>query len=508
VSSAALLKRCGGIIACLGLFATTLVSCSQRSRNDVSVAKQPNIVFLLTDDLDNTTMPYWQAMPKTRKLIADRGLQFVNNFAPAPVCCPARAAILTGKYPHNNGIFDASGTDGGYDTFARNGQERDTLATRLRAAGYTTSFMGKYLNGYEAHPRAVPPGWDDWFGLAGPKYLAGFGYSANVNGKLVKYGNRPRDYETDVLTRRADDFISGTERHDSKPFLLFLAPTAPHDPIGPAPRDKHSKWSKAVLPRRPNFNEADVSDKPTWLRDGVREQSAADVASLTKRYRDKMGSLLALDDMVASVFAQLKKNSELDHTVVMFASDNGNNFGAHRLKDKQVPYEESIRVPFAITGPGIRRGVEKSFVTHLDYEPTMLDLAGVRVPDTLDGRSLLPLLRREGPPLHGDFLMEMSGTYAPLYRVDTFADVRNVTKGGPNMLGPPTFRAVRDANWLYVQWYGGQEHEYELYDVHEDPYELNNLLAEEGGRERYSDVVTRLQERLDALAKCSGRSCG
>jgi N-acetylglucosamine-6-sulfatase len=508
MSKGAMLRRAGTVLACAGLLATMLASCADKSRNDAAPVRRPNIVFVLMDDLDNTTMQFWDAMPKSRRLIADRGLEFTENFAPAPVCCPARAAILTGKYPHNNGIFDGSAPDGGYDTFATNGQENDTLATRLQTAGYTTSFVGKYVNGYENNFKAIPPGWDDFFALVGDGFADGYDFEATDNGEVVSFGNDPDDYQTDVLARRGREFIASSEERDDTPFLLFMAPTAPHDPLPPARRDADNEWSRAEQPRRANFNEADVSDKPTWLRLGVPEQSEKGIASLTKRYRDKMGSLLAADDMIASLVRELRDRGELDNTVLMFGSDNGNNLGAHRLPHKQVPYEESIRVPFAVAGPGVRKGVEESIVSHLDYAPTMMDLAGIDRPDSLDGRSLVPLLREKGPPLHDDVLIEEAGTYSPFYSVDTLGDVRYFTDSGTNLLGPPTFRAVRDEDWLYVQWYSGDEHEYELYDLHEDPFQEENVLATDSGRQAKAEVVERLQARLDALATCAGANCG
>ena len=204
------------------------------SRSGERADGPPNIVFILLDDLDATTSPYWDAMPETRELIAGRGTTFTNSFANNPVCCPARASVLTGKYSHNNQVWDATGDDGGYATFRATGSERDTVATRLDDHGYTTGFVGKYLNGYEETPEAVPPGWDEWFGLAG-SFLDGHGYSANHNGTMEQYGDADDDYQTDVLSRQASRFVDGTESDDDQPFFLFLSPSAPHDSIDAAP---------------------------------------------------------------------------------------------------------------------------------------------------------------------------------------------------------------------------------------------------------------------------------
>jgi arylsulfatase A-like enzyme len=475
------------------------------SNTDVAASSRPNIVLILADDLDSTVMPFWQAMPRTKELLADRGMTFTNSFAVNPVCCPARAAVLSGKYSHDTGVFDHSPPDGGYATFVRTGAEQDTIATRLHDAGYTTGFVGKYLNGYEETPQAVPPGWDEWFGLSG-SFLDGYTYGANHNGKMEKYGSKRQDYQTDVLSRRTQSFVSKAEKTKGKPFFLFLSPSSPHATIGPAPRERDNKWNHADFKKYPNYNEADVSDKPTWLRVGKPPIGAKDTAMLTRRYRNGMGSLLAVDDMVSSLARRLRADHELDNTVFLFAGDNGNSWGAHRQVNKQVPYEEAIRVPLVVSGPGIRHGTTTAMAGQIDYAPTLLELAGVKSSD-LDGRSLVPFLHGVDPPWRDDLLIEYRGTTAPLYTVDTFADVRTFTDSGGELLGPPTYRALRTEQYLYVEWYGGPEHEYELYDVRGDPYELSNLVATDSGRQKYASQTTAFHARLDALTACNGPTC-
>ena len=483
----------------------TLVTACSSASSERPTAEKPNLVVLLLDDLDNTTMPYWDAMPRTHELIAERGVEFTNNFATDPVCCPARATIITGRYPHNTGVYDHTPPDGGYETFVATGAEQDTLATRLQKAGYTTAFMGKYLNGYEETPSAEPPGWDDWFGLAGD-FLDGYGYQANENGEMVRFDDAPEDYQTDVLSRRANAFVDNAEEDDERPFLLFIAPSAPHAPIAPAPRHADNQWRDDTAPTRPNYNEADVSDKPTWLRLGKAPIGSDTSDALTLNYRNAMGSLLAVDELVAALVERLDAAGELDDTYLVLTSDNGQNYGAHRLINKQVPYEESIRVPLTIAGPGVRHDSHDALVTHLDYAPTLLDLAGTTYED-LDGQSLAPLLERAAPKLRENFLVEYTGTYNRIYNVDTLADVRAITENGPRMLGPPTYRALRTERQLYVQWYGGNEHEFELYDLDADPYQLDNLLATEAGRQQHVELVAELQARLEELATCKGATC-
>jgi N-acetylglucosamine-6-sulfatase len=486
----------------IGLF--FLVGCRASPAPSASTAS-PNVVFLLVDDLDETSSPYWDALPQTRALIADRGLTFTNAFVTDPICCPARATILSGKYPHNTGVYDNSPPDGGAAAFV-GAPEKESVGVRLKAAGYTTAFLGKYLNGYEENPQHVPPGWYEWFGLAGT-FNDGYTYKVNHNGSLESYGKDPDDYQTDVLSEQAVRFLDRAEADDARPFFLFLSTSAPHGNFPPAPRHTDHVFADDPLPTRPNLNEEDVSDKPSWLRDGVAPLDQSKLDRLTALHAKMMGSLLAVDDMVASVASALEEHGELDRTVLVFTSDNGYNLGAHRLRHKMVPYDESLRVPLAISGPGVPTGVEDRFVTNADFVPTLLDLAGAEVTDDLDGRSLVPLFEGTADRWRTDFLVEFRGTYDPFYRLDTRRDVDRILASGGSVTLVPTYRALRTDRRLYVEWYGGDDHEYEFYDVSEDPYQLENLLATPGAANSHRAEVAELHARLEELSECSGVSC-
>ena len=499
--------RCGGSVVsktwwAVALLAIGAASCSSSDPPSGAPAPtHPNVVVFLVDDMDAMTMPLWDALPKTKAALADRGTTFTNAFAPDPLCCPARSTVLTGRYAHNTGVL-ADGVYGdGYAAFA-SGAQQDTVATRLQGAGYRTAFIGKYLNGYEKDPSAVPPGWDEWFGLAG-SFLAGYGYGANHNGAMESYGTASSDYLTDVLARTSVSFLRDAETDDEQPFLLLVAPSAPHASIPPAPRHADNAFTDAGLPLRPSFNEADVSDKPEWLREGVPPLAEEDMQT---EYRRMMGSLLAVDDLVADVVAQLQEADELDSTVLLFLSDNGFLFGAHRLGQKMAPYEESIRVPFVVAGPGVDHATSARMVSHADVMPTVLDLAGVPVPDSVDGRSLVPVLDGTVTDWRDDLLIEHNGTYSPYKMLHTLAQVRASIAGGAQM-SVPTYRGLRTDSHLYVQWYAGDEHDYELYDLEADPGQLDNLLATPTGRAEHEALVAELQARLDELVDCSGTAC-
>jgi arylsulfatase A-like enzyme len=323
---------------------------------------------------------------------------------------------------------------------------------------------------------------------------------------MESFGSQASDYQTDVLDRNALAFIDSTEANDSQPFLLWVDPSAPHAWIPPAPRHANNAFVDDVLPTHPDFNEPDVSDKPSWLRDDVAQLDQAAIDNQQAEYRRMMGSLLAVDDMVADIVQRLKAKGEFDHTTIAFMSDNGFLFGAHRLIQKMAPYEESIRVPFVMAGTGVPFGTESNIVTETDVAPTLLDLAGVPVPDTMDGRSLRPLLRHDGGPWRHDFFLQYRGTYGPFLLFDTKEQVDwSVQNHGVMYI--PSYTGLRTEQYLYVQWYSGPDHEYELYDLAADPWELDNLIATPEGAQQYAAITAALQARLDELATCAGVSC-
>ncbi|MFD0852918.1 sulfatase-like hydrolase/transferase, partial [Actinomadura adrarensis] len=196
---------------------------------------KPNIIFVLTDDLSWDLVPH---MPRV-KAMQKAGLTFTDFFVADSLCCTSRATILTGQFPHNTGVRTNFPPNGGYHVFKERGGEQASYGPALRRTGYRTGFVGKYMNGYlpeETHGGPgphVPPGWDAWY--VGGNAYAHYNYTLNENGKLVTYGNRPRDYLTDVLADKSVRFVEQAAA-DSAPFFLQVSTYAPHGPFIPAPR--------------------------------------------------------------------------------------------------------------------------------------------------------------------------------------------------------------------------------------------------------------------------------
>src|SRR5919107_5687291 len=307
-----------------------------------TIAGKPNIVFILADDMRKDDMMY---MPKTHTLLRDQGMGFRNAFVSNAICCPSRATIMRGQYSHNTGVWSNSSTDssstsiGGWQAYQDNGNEEDNVATRLQDAGYRTGLFGKYLNGY-TDTTFIPRGWDRWFAPFSAGDLHYFDYDVNDQGTVKHFGAKDSDYKTDVLGRKSNAFISDSAARGT-PFFAYVAPTAPHDPATPAPRDAHAH-DGVNGPRLSSFNEADVSDKPSWIR-RLPKLTAGQIAAIDKRHEKRIESLQAVDDLVEGGVDTLSEANVMDDTYIFFTSDNGFHHGEHRVaKQKWRPYEEDV----------------------------------------------------------------------------------------------------------------------------------------------------------------------
>ncbi|WP_405182826.1 sulfatase [Nocardia sp. NBC_01377] len=470
---------------------------------------RPNIVLILADDLDATTTPVWQAMPRTSALIRDRGVDFSNGFAPMPICCAARSSILTGQYGHNTGVLTNGGEVGGFEAFRDNGNESHTIATYLHEAGYRTGMAGKYLNGLEHDPDHIPAGWDDWNAGIDNFLYSGYNYTLNENGRHVKYGVAPKDYETDVIADKSERFITDAAA-SGQPFFWYAASTSPHFPIPPAPRHL-AETTPSAAPRTPNYQEADVSDKPSWLVDTATARAATIALTNDADYTNRLGALRSLDEMVAGIVETLDRTGQLDNTYLIFTSDNGYSLGAHRLTQKMAPYEESMRVPLVIAGPGITRAETDAMGLSIDLAPTILDWAGITTPDQMDGRSLRRVLGGDTDAWRVDFTAEYGGPGGDGRNGIAQEQVPGTDTPRMYAMDMPSWIAVRTDRYLYVRWYERErplaDREYELYDLTIDPYQLTNLIKTADGRVEHATVVAELDERLSELSVCAGAGC-
>ena len=432
---------------------------------------KPNIVFILADDMRKDDLKY---MPKMRSVLKDKGMIFHNAFVSTPLCCPSRATIMRGQYAHNSGVWNIFGSRSGWQTYRAKGLERNNVATRLDATGYRTGLFGKYLNGYKGTSNK-PPGWDKWFAHTGGVHY--YDYKINDDGTVRHFGSTSADYETDVIANRAKTFI-GTSVRTGKPFFAYVAPKAPHDPYTPARRDEHT-FDGIRAPRLPSFNEKNVADKPPWIRKLPR-LSDAKKAKIDNRAEKRAETLQALDDLVAGIVGKLGDSGVLSNTYVFFTSDNGFHMGEHRITwpGKGRPYEEDVRVPLLVRGPGVAAGrrAQEKLILNTDYLPTFMDLASAQTPGYVDGRSLRPVLKGNAVAWRSAVLLEAHD--AP----------RNT----------PPYSGIRTSSGRkYIEYANGKK---ELYYLDRDPYELRNSYNP-------SDPPTALATRLQALKSCAKDGC-
>jgi arylsulfatase A-like enzyme len=242
--------------------------------------RPPNIVLVLTDD------QRWDMlgrMPKVQRRLVDHGIKFKRAFVVNSFCCPSRATILTGQYSHSTGVYNVEPPHGGFVSF----HDQSTVVTWLHAAGYRTALIGKYLNGYSG--TYIPPGWDRWFALQMNDPGRYYDIAVNDQGTIRQFGDAPSDYSTRLYASRAVSFI----RHTARPFFLYVAPYAPHGPAIPDPRDV-SKFPNMRPARPASYDEADVSDKPAWVR-ALHPMGAAKRAHTDALHVNRFRSLLGVD---------------------------------------------------------------------------------------------------------------------------------------------------------------------------------------------------------------------
>ena len=445
-------------------------------------ATQPNVVVIMTDD---QTLESLRVMTNVRRLIGAQGATFEDYVVSFPLCCPSRASFLTGRYSHNTGVVGNNLLNG-----LSRLDETNTLPQWLSEAGYSTIFVGKYLNAYgKLRGRTVPPGWSEWY--AGTT-LAYFRHAMNRNGKIVRYGTSPADYQTDVYTQTAVDAV---RRHAAAPvpFFLWLSYFAPHhggprevdDPAGmntpvAAPRHR-GRFAAEPLPQGASFNEIDLSDKPPAIA-RRRPLDATTMDGVASSYRQRLESLLAVDEGVARLIAALRRAGALDRTLIFFTSDNGYLLGEHRLVNmKEHLYEPSIRVPLLVRGPGVPRGIRlRQQAVNVDLAPTIAEAAGATPHVPPDGRSLLPLFADPGVEWGRDILLERGP--------------------GGNLLGTRLYTALRTPRYVYAEHASGAR---ELYDLVLDPEQLGSLHADPA----YTVIQGELAARLASLRDCVGAAC-
>lgn len=430
------------------------------------VQVKPNIVFILTDD----QMPGTEnRMAALQNNLVQGGVKFSNTVSTYPLCCPGRAVLQRGQYPHNTKIYGNSEPQGGWEKFQRLGLHRDTVATWLDGAGYQTGLFGKYMNNYR--DRLIPPGWDRWYAWNGVDQ----GWtSVNDQGNVKSLDRQQADV---LVADNAAAFLKN-RLGSADPVFAFVNFGAMHEPY-PYSNIDANKFKGVNVPRTPAFNEADVSDKNPEVRSQNR-LTQGEISSLDSQYRQGLRSLQRVDRFIALASDILRRSGEMDDTYFVFYTDNGAHFGQHRFTHgKLQPYEEDINFPLILRGPGIRAGVvEPGLVGNHDIAPTIADMANVGVPAFVDGRSVVPLA---------------SGAATAWPRTAVLS-IRE-----PDLNPPPQWEVLRMQTRKYIRFQNGAR---EYYDLATDPYEVESnpgVIAPE--------TRTYWEGRIGDLQACSGLEC-
>ena len=420
---------------------------------------RPNVVVINTDDMraDMTV-----ALPKIRQWLADGGTTFRNAYVSTPSCCPSRASLMSGRYVHNNGQFQQQTLGFNLDL---------TIQRYLHDAGFFTGHAGKFLHWLDLGVEA--PHFDRW------TYFKG-GYE-NVYMNFDGTVRRSQGYSTTIVFDRAIDYVNDFEgRNDARPFYLYLAPIAPHDPS-----IAEAKYATASVPAHqpdPSYMEADRSDKPPFVRNQNPTVTAVQ-ATRTAMIR----TLYTVDDQVDRFLRHLQATGELANTLVLFTSDNGYLLGEHKATSKFLPYRKAVEVPFLLRWPGrVAAGaVDDRLVTHVDVVPTILAATGVSQSHVaLDGRNILSGYTRQR----------------------ALTEYWNDANNNPNI---PSWASIRTTTYRYAEFYDianpANVTFREYYNLQADPYELVNLLAD--GVPSNDPDTAALSQTLRTTRQCVGAGC-
>ena len=449
----------------LGNFIGAAASVAAAPALATAQGKKRNIVFILSDDhrfdmLSAMGHP-WLETPNLDRMIRT-GVHFRNAFVTSSLCSPSRASILSGQYVHAHRVMNNSTplTPGLF-----------TFPEVLQKQGYKTGFVGKWhMGGGSDEPR---PGFDHWVSFAGQGTY--FDPTINFNGdrKLV------RGYNLDMLTEEAKKFL---EANADGPFMLYLSHKSVHGPFQPAPRHKGS-YSEKPIPYPESFADSDENykGKPDWLRRQRNSWHGVDGlynnrVSFEQFYRDYCECVRSLDDSIGEVMDKLAELGKLSDTLIIYMGDNGFQHGEHGLIDKRTMYEPSMRVPLIAHCPTLCGGgkVVDEMVLNIDIHPTIVSAAGAETPETVQGRSLLPLLEGRSVNWRREFVYEYFWERA--------------------YPQTPTVIGLRTDQYSYMQYHGVWDRD-ELYDVKKDPHQMNNLIGDVHTEKEGGPLVQRLQER-------------
>lgn len=423
------------------LLAIIMLISTSGCRFPLAKDERPNFLIIVTDDQRYDTMEY---MPNTQQLIFDQGVTFSSGYITTPFCCPSRASILTGLYAHNHYVY--------VNTDKLN---LPTVVDDLHNNGYYTGLVGKYLNSWNGESRPEFDYWVSFYGGTVPSY---YDPELVINGTWEK--------KTGYMTYLFEDYVKeylDKATSQRKPFFLLFAPNAPHAPYTPLKEDKGLLLDLPPY-RPPSYNEEDISDKPSAIANKplIDENGATSIDNTRRR---QLLTLISLDRSIGAIMEKLKETGELDNTVVIFISDNGKHWGEHRMDTKSTAYEEAVKVPFAMRYPPLipTPYIETGLVANIDIPATVYELSETKMPEVIDGLSLVTLLNK-------------SGEWRSSLMLEAWPDRGH-------------WMSMHTGQYVYIETENDKS---EFYDLAVDPYEMENAIDDP----QYQSIIQELQKKM------------
>ena len=438
-----------------------------------SQQKPMNIIFILADDHRYDAMGFMNKIKGLQTPGLDRmakeGAHMKNAFVSTALCSPSRASILTGQYAHSHTVVD---NDAPLPTNLK------FFPQYLQQKGYQTAFLGKWHMGNTGD--APQPGFDYWLSFQGQGVY--YNPTFNINGQRIKQAEG--SYTTDLLTDYAVDWMN--KRNKQKPFFVYLSHKGVHAEFQPAKRhegkykdlpiicpssmyltatNQSKTYGIASVPQ----SKVNYTDIPQWVRaqryswHGVDYMYHGEI-QFDRFYHLYLETLMAVDESVERVLSWVKENGLDKNTIIVYMGDNGFSFGEHGLIDKRHAYEESMRVPLLVWAPGMIKpnSVIEQVVMNVDLAPTFLELAGITKPSQMQGYSFTNLLKGNAKGWQRDKV------FYEYYWEAAFPQT-------------PTMFSVRTDRYKYI-YYNGVWDINELFDMQNDPFEMNNLIRDSSYR--------------------------
>ena len=416
----------------------------------------PNIIFILTDDHRWDTLscldhPFVQT-PNMDRLVKE-GVIFNNAFVTTSLCSPARGSFLTGQYAHTHGVINNLST---WDN------DNTTFLELLKKAGYDTAFIGKWHM-----PGKMPK-------LKGVDRFITFtvqgGQGRYFDCPLIIDGvetERKGKYITEDLTDLALEFI---QQDRNKPFCLYLSHKAVHHQFLPPPELRHL-YSDVELKLPKEYNSV-----MSWTQG---QTFSGIMPPVEYHYRNYHEALVSVDQQLGRILADLDKRGMADNTIVVYAGDNGFFWGEHRHVDKRWPYEEAMRIPFIVRYPKLIKQPGKGseeMVLNIDLAPTLLDLAGISVPGSMEGKSIKPLLENQQINFRDSWHYEYFKEFP---------------------YNAPEIHAVRTRKYTYIEYVGRRKPE--LYNIIDDPKNMINLINSAEGQKVLPGLKKQLHNYIQGM---------